>query len=89
MLALERVGVVVLTVAVGIALGVLAALAVVPVLVGGDGHPQVPRVLVSLPAVQVLGFGMLVAVVLSVVGVLVLRGTGRDIAAELRHGEPS
>ena len=88
-LALERVGVVVLTVAVGLALGVLAALAVVPVLVGGDGHPQVPRVLVSLPAVQVLGFGMLVAVVLSVVGVLVLRGTGRDIAAELRHGEPS
>ena len=83
-LALERVGVVVLTVAVGLALGVLAALAVVPVLVGGDGHPQVPRVLVSLPAVQVLGFGMLVAVVLSVVGVLVLRGTGRDIAAELR-----
>ena len=88
-LALERVGVVVLTVAVGLALGVLAALAVVPVLVGGDGHPQVPRVLVTLPAVQVLGFGVLVAVVLSLVGVLVLRGTGRDIAAELRHGDPS
>ena len=49
-LALERVGVVVLTVAVGLVLGVLSALAVVPVLVGGDGHPQVPRVLVTLPA---------------------------------------
>ena len=88
-LALERVGVVVLTVAVGLGLGVLSALAVVPVLVGGDGHAQVPRVLVTLPAAQVVGFGVLVALVLSVVGVLVLRGTGRDIAAELRHGEAS
>ena len=33
----------------GLVLGVLSALAVVPVLVGGDGHPQVPRVLVALP----------------------------------------
>jgi hypothetical protein len=88
-LALERVGVVVLTVGVGLVLGLLSALAVVPVLVGGDGHPQVPRVLVYLPAVQVVGFGVVVALVLSVVGVLVLRGTGRDIAAELRRGEAS
>lgn len=88
-LALERVGVVVLTVAVGLVLGVLSALAVVPVLVGGDGHPQVPRVLVTLPAGQLVGFGVLVALVLSVVGVLVLRGTGRDISAELRRGEAS
>jgi len=88
-LALERVGVVVLTVAVGLVLGVLSALAVVPVLVGGDGHPQVPRVLVTLPAGQLVGFGVLVALVLSVVGVLVLRGAGRDISAELRRGEAS
>jgi hypothetical protein len=46
-------------------------------------------VLVYLPAVQVVGFGVVVALVLSVVGVLVLRGTGRDIAAELRRGEAS
>ena len=39
-LALERIGVVVLTVAVGLVLGVLQPLAVVPVLVGGDGHPR-------------------------------------------------
>jgi len=88
-LAVERVGVVVLTVAVGLVLGVLSALAVVPVLVGGDGHPQVPRVLVTLPAGQLVGFGVLVALVLSVVGVLVLRGAGRDISAELRRGEAS
>ncbi|MFL6177926.1 MAG: FtsX-like permease family protein [Ornithinibacter sp.] len=88
-LAVERVGVVVLTVAVGLVLGVLSALAVVPVLVGGDGHPQVPRVLVALPAAQVVVFGVVVAVVLSLVGVLVLRGTVRDISAELRRGEAS
>ena len=88
-LALERVGVVVLTVAVGLVLGVLSALAVVPVLVGGDGHPQVPRVLVALPVGQLVVFGVVVAVVLSVVGVLVLRGTVRDISAELRRGEAS
>ena len=88
-LALERVGVVVLTVAVGLVLGVLSALAVVPVLVGGDGHPQVPRVLVALPLAQLVGFGVVVALVLSLVGVLVLRSSGRDIAAELRRGEAS
>ena len=88
-LAAERVGVVVLTVAVGLVLGVLSALAVVPVLVGGDGHPQVPGVLVALPAAQVVAFGVVVAVVLSGVGVLVLRGTVRDISGELRHGEAS
>ncbi|HET7821204.1 MAG TPA: FtsX-like permease family protein [Ornithinibacter sp.] len=88
-LALERVGVVVLTVAVGLVLGVLSALAVVPVLVGGDGHPQVPRVLVTLPLAQLVGFGVVVALVLSLVGVLVLRSSGRDIAAELRRGEAS
>jgi len=88
-LALERVGVVVLTVGVGLVLGVLSALAVVPVLVGGDGHPQVPGVLVALPVGQVVGFGLVVALVLSGVGILVLRGTGRDIAAELRRGEAS
>ena len=86
-LALERVGVVVLSVAVGLVLGVLSSLAVVPVLVGGDGHPQVPAVLVSLPAAQLVGFGVVVALVLSAVGVMVLRGTGRDVAAVLRHGE--
>lgn len=88
-LALERVGVVVLTVAVGLVLGVLSALAVVPVLVGGDGHPQVPRVLVTLPLARLVGFGVVVALVLSVVGVLVLRSSGRDISAELRRGEAS
>jgi hypothetical protein len=86
-LALERVGVVVLTVAVGLVLGLPSALAVVPLLVGGDGHAQVPGVLVALPVGRLVGFAVLVAAVLSVVGVLVLRGTGRDTAAELRRGD--
>ena len=45
--------------------------------------------LVALPVGQVVGFGLVVALVLSGVGILVLRGTGRDIAAELRRGEAS
>jgi hypothetical protein len=36
-----------------------------------------------------VAFALVVALVLSVVGVLVLRGTGRDISAELRRGEAS
>ena len=76
-------------VAVGLVLGLLSSLAVVPVLVGGDGHPQVPRVLVTLPAGKLVAFAVVVALVLSAVGVLVLRGTGRDISAELRRGEAS
>ncbi len=38
---------------------------------------------------QLVGFGVVVALVLSLVGVLVLRSSGRDIAAELRRGEAS
>ncbi len=83
----ERVAVVVLTVVVGLVLGVLSALAVVPVLVGGDGHRQVPRVVVDLPWTSLGLFAGLVAVVLAVVGVLVLRRVGSDVAAELRRGD--
>ncbi|WP_392545040.1 FtsX-like permease family protein [Oryzobacter telluris] len=83
----ERVAVVVLTVVVGLVLGVLSALAVVPVLVGGDGHRQVPSVLVALPWARLVLFAALVALVLAVVGVLVLRRVGTDVAAELRRGE--
>ena len=82
----ERVAVVVLTVVVGLVLGVLSALAVVPVLVGGDGRRQVPRVVVDLPWTSLELFAGLVAVVLAVVGVLVLRRVGSDVAAELRRG---
>lgn len=83
----ERVAVVVLTVAVGLVLGVLSALAVVPVLVGGDGHRQVPEVVVDLPWPALALFASLVAAVLAVVGVVVLRRVGSDVAAELRRGE--
>ncbi len=83
----ERVAVVVLTVVVGLVLGVLSALAVVPVLVGGDGHRQVPGVVVDLPWTSLGLFAGLVAVVLAVVGVLVLRRVGSDVAAELRRGD--
>ncbi|WP_377643670.1 FtsX-like permease family protein [Oryzobacter terrae] len=83
----ERVAVVVLTVVVGLVLGVLSALAVVPVLVGGDGHQQVPDVRVALPWPSLGLFAALVAAVLAVVGVLVLRRVGSDVAAELRRGD--
>ncbi|MFQ6173000.1 FtsX-like permease family protein [Oryzobacter sp. R7] len=82
----ERVAVVALTVVVGLVLGVLSSLAVVPVLVGGDGHRQVPGVLVSLPWLPLVLFAALVAAVLAAVGVLVLRRVGSDVAAELRRG---
>lgn len=82
----ERLLVVVLTTLVGLGLGVLAALAVVPLLVGGDGHRQVPPVVVTMPWGALLAFAAVVAGALSLVGVLVLRGAGRDVAAELRRG---
>ena len=72
---------------VGVALGVVAALTVVPLLVGGDGHQQVPSVEVALPVGQVIVLALAIIAVLSVVGVLVLRGTSKDLAAELREGE--
>jgi hypothetical protein len=85
----ERVAVVVLTVVVGSVLGVLAALAVVPVLVGGDGHRQVPSVLVTLPWGRLVLFALAVVALLGTVGVLVLRRVAADVAAELRRGEAS
>ncbi|PKW28005.1 FtsX-like permease family protein [Phycicoccus duodecadis] len=85
----ERVAVVVLTVAVGSVLGVLAAVAVVPVLVGGDGHRQVPSVLVNVPGCRLLLFAVVVTGALGAVGVLVLRRVAADVAAELRRGEAS
>ncbi len=86
-LVLERVLVTVVTVLVGVALGVLAALTVVPLLVGGDGHPQVPPVLVQVPALPLLVLAAVVTGVLSLVGVLVLRSTSRDLSGELREGD--
>lgn len=83
----ERAAVVFLTVLVGLVLGVLSALTVVPVLVGGDGHRQVPDVVVALPWPALLVFAAVVAGVLAAVGVLVLRRVGSDVAAELRRGE--
>ncbi len=86
-LVLERVLVVAVTVLVGVVLGVVAALTVVPLLVGGDGHPQVPSVLVRLPVGLLAGYAALLLVALAVVGAVVLRSTSRDLAGELREGE--
>jgi hypothetical protein len=80
----ERVAVVTLTVLVGLAVGVLSALAVVPVLVGGDGHRQVPDVVVALPWPALLLFAAVVSGVLALVGVVVLRRVTSDVAVELR-----
>lgn len=85
-LALERVVLVVLTVLTGLILGLAAAYTVVPLIVSGDGHPQVPSVAVafSWPGLVALVVGSIV--VLSLVGLLVLRGSSRDLARELREG---
>ncbi len=64
-LVLERVLVVAVTVVVGLVLGVVAAVTVVPLLVGGDGHPQVPPVRVELPAGLLAGYVLLLVLALS------------------------
>ncbi|EAP99705.1 putative membrane protein [Janibacter sp. HTCC2649] len=86
-LTLERISVVVLTVLVGVAMGAAAAYVVVPYLVGGDGHAQVPEVLVVIPWGRIALLAGAVTAVLSAIGVLVLRRTGSDLATELRMGE--
>ncbi|MGG5259397.1 FtsX-like permease family protein [Phycicoccus avicenniae] len=86
-LVLERVLVVAVTVLVGVVLGVVAAVTVVPLLVGGDGHPQVPPVLVRLPVGLLAGYAVLLLVALAAVGAVVLRSTSRDLAGELREGD--
>ncbi|MBR7742888.1 hypothetical protein KC207_06235 [Phycicoccus sp. BSK3Z-2] len=73
----ERLAVVVGTVAVGLLLGAAAALAVVPLLAGGDGHPQVPAVDVVLPPLTVLGFAGALTLVLTVLGWVVVRDDRR------------
>ncbi len=88
-LLLERVLVTVVTVLVGVALGVVAALTVVPLLVGGDGHPQVPDVLVVVPGGPVVLLAAVVTGVLSLVGLLVLRSSVGDLGRELRRGDES
>jgi hypothetical protein len=86
-LLLERVLVTVVTVLVGVGLGIVAAVTVAPLLVGGDGHPQVPTVLVTVPALPVLLLAGVVTAVLSLVGMLVLRSSVDDLGGELRRGE--
>ncbi|MFC7489315.1 MULTISPECIES: FtsX-like permease family protein [unclassified Knoellia] len=87
-LTLERICVVVLTVLVGLVMGAVAAFVVVPFLVGGDGHAQVPDVLVVIPWWQLGALAGAITAVLSAIGVLVLRRTGSDLAMELRMGAP-
>ncbi|WP_299447328.1 FtsX-like permease family protein [uncultured Phycicoccus sp.] len=88
-LAAERVLVVVVTVLVGLLLGVVAALVVVPLLVGGDGHAQVPSVRVVLPPLVLGGYVTVLLLCLSAVGALVLRASVHHLAGQLREGEPS
>lgn len=86
-LTIERLSVVVLTVIVGVVMGVVAAYLVVPFLVGGDGHDQVPAVFVVIPWWRLLALAATITALLSAIGIVVLRRTGSDIAAELRMGE--
>lgn len=86
-LTLERVCVVVLTVLVGVVMGAAASLVVVPYLVGGDGHAQVPAVVVVIPWAKLALLASAITAALSAIGVLVLRRTGSDLATELRMGE--
>ncbi|GAA1744319.1 ABC transporter permease [Nostocoides vanveenii] len=86
-LVLERLTVVVVTVVTGLALGLAGSGLIVPLLVGADGHPQIPpiRLVLDLPAVLLFATAMITA--LSVVAALVVSRIVRDISAQLREGE--
>lgn len=85
-LAIERLGLVLTSVVTGLLLGVVSAYAVVPLIVGGDGHPQVPPVLVTFPWGRVLLLAAGVTAVLMLSGLLVLRSATRNLGGELRRG---
>lgn len=85
-LLVERTVVVALTAVVGIAVAALSSWLVMPLLVSGDGHAQVPPVVLAFnwPALLILVAG--VSVVLVAVAALLVRGPG-DLSAQLRAQE--
>ncbi|KAB7743274.1 FtsX-like permease family protein [Nostocoides sp. F2B08] len=80
----ERWVVIALAVAAGLAVGVLITYAVVPLLVGGDGHPLVPsvRAVVPWPAVVLVALATTGALVLATL--VAARRLTTDLAAGLR-----
>lgn len=83
----ERVVVVLLCVAVGVVVGVAAANVIVPLLVAGDGHVQVPSVAVSVPWRSIALLTAALTAVLVATSALVLARSNRDLAATLRAGD--
>ncbi len=86
-LVLERVTVIVLAVTVGLAAGGFAARLVAALLVGGDGHPQVPPVRTVAQPVTLALFAGCVAVALTLVAAVVLSRTEKDLPGALRAGD--
>jgi ABC-type antimicrobial peptide transport system permease subunit len=85
-LLVERTVVVALTAIVGLAVAALSSWLVMPLLVSGDGHAQVPPVVLAFnwPALLILVAG--VSAVLVAVAALLVRGPG-DLSAQLRAQE--
>jgi hypothetical protein len=81
----ERWVVIALAVAAGLVVGVVVTYAIVPLLVGGDGHPLVPTVRAAVPwaAVGLVGAATAAALVLGTV--LTARRLTSDLTAGLRE----
>ncbi|MGG5258326.1 FtsX-like permease family protein [Phycicoccus avicenniae] len=85
-LLLERALVVSVTVLLGVGVGAVAAVAVVPFLVGGDGHPQAPPVRVVLPLGLLAAYATALAAALWGVTAAVLGRAPRGSVEQLRGG---
>lgn len=82
----ERAVVVLLTAVVGIVAAALASWLVTPLLVSGDGHPQVPPVVVEVDWRALIALAGALVVGLVAIAALVVRRAG-DVAAALRAQE--
>lgn len=84
---LERWAVALLAVAAGTVVGVLVTYAVVPLLVGGDGHPLVPDVTPVVPWPAVVLVAALTMAFLVLGALLAARQVTSELSASLRAGE--
>lgn len=82
----ERGVVVLLTAVVGVGAAAIASWLVTPLLVSGDGHPQVPPVIVELNWPALLGLAVGLVLVLVLIAALLVRRSG-DVASALRDQE--
>lgn len=83
----ERLVVLVLSTLVGLGAGVAAIWAIVALVIGSDGHPQVPAVHTEYGVGALVLFAGAVLALLAAVGLVVVGRTARDPADVLRAGE--